>query len=200
MPYRMKMKRIICAVLTAFLVLTAGCGGKRTISNSEADPYTPEATTEVHYEEVEAFYGESASYGNMTVTVDKVEDPNITMENTGKKLLFFHVKIQNGTDDAVTTNYLNNFALTVDGTFFEPDECFTIPAGAQLYKFYGQESFSDEIAAGAEYTGYLAAEVNPGFEAIQLHYIPKTTDRGSRISVSLTKNDVTQAATEAAES
>ncbi len=187
----MKTKTTICALLAALLLTTAGCGGKRTISDSKAEPYTPESVTEVHYEEVEIFYGESATFGGMTVTVDKVEDPDITMDNTGKKLLFFHVKIQNGSEDTVMTNYLNNFALTVDGTYYEPDECFTIPAGAQLYKFYGQETFSDQIAAGAEYSGYLAAEVNPEFEAIQLHYLPKTTDRGSKISVSLTKNNVT---------
>jgi len=63
----------------------------------------------------------------------------------------------------------------------------------ELYDFYGNEAFTDEIPAGETSSGYLAAEVDPDFETLQLHYIPKTTDRGSRITVSLTRNDMTEA-------
>lgn len=175
------------------LLTAAGCNGKRTISDSTMDSYDVEPTTEVVYEEVNIFYGESATYGNMTLTVDKVENPEITLASNGKMILFFHVTIDNGSEETVTTNFLNNFALTVDGTFYESDKCFTIPAGSELYKFYGEETFAEEIPAGESHTGYLAAEVDPDYDQIQFHYIPKTTDRGSRITVTLSKDDVTAA-------
>jgi len=149
--------------------------------------------TEETYQEVNTFYGESASFGDMTVTVTKVENPKITMPNTNKMAVFFEVTIDNETKETVTTNYLNNFAVTVDGTYYEPAQCFTIPVMMALYDFYGNEAFTDEIPAGETSSGYLAAEVDPDFETLQLHYIPKTTDRGSRITVSLTRNDMTEA-------
>ncbi len=171
--------------MLAFSALMAvGCDrGSNTNSPKE---------TEVTYQEIQGFYGESASYGDMTVTVKKVEDPKITM-SSGKMAVFFEVTIENGTSEAVTTNYLNNFAVTVDGTYYEPAQCFTIPVMKELYDFYGNEAFAEEIPAGKTSSGYLAAEVASDFESLQLHYIPKTTDRGSRISVSLSREDMTDA-------
>ncbi len=144
-----------------------------------------EATTQVHFEEIEGFFGESATYGDMTLTVTKAEDPGIEM-SSGKKAVFFEVTIDNGTQETVTTNYLNNFTLTVDGTTYTADQCFTIPVMKKLYDHYGCEAFQDEIPAGGSFTGYLSAEVDPSFKELQLHYTPKTTDRGSRITVTLT--------------
>ncbi len=176
-------------VLLAAMMLTAvGCDQNGASSTKETEKI------QETYQEVNIFYGESASFGDMTVTVKKVEDPGITMTNSKKMAVFFEVTIDNGTNETVTTNYLNNFALTVDGTFYDPVDCFTIPVMKELYDFYGNEAFADEIAAGQTSTGYLAAEVDPDFKNLQLHYIPKTTDRGSRISVALSREDMTKAA------
>lgn len=146
-----------------------------------------EAPTQLQYEEIEGFFGESSTYGDMTLTVTKAEDPGITM-NDGKMVVFFEVTIDNGSQDTVTTNYLNNFSLTVDGKSFTADQCFTIPVMKKLYDFYGCEAFQEEIPAGGSFTGYLSAEVEPAFQELQLHYTPKTTDSGSRITVTLTSD------------
>ncbi len=189
----MRLKRTLCTMLALMAVMTVGCGGGKTGSDNvvvyDSDHPAPQATTE-HYEEVKTFYGESASYGDMTVTVTKVEDPEIPMSN-GKMAVFFEVTIENGTEDVVPTNYLNNFTVTVDGTYYEASDCFTIPVMKKLYDFYGDEAFANEIPAGESCTGYLAAEVDKDFESLQLHYIPKTTDRGSRVTVDLTRDNMT---------
>lgn len=177
--------------------MLTGCGGdddnNSTSTNSRSDGNSSSMSQEEPvqtYEVVKAFYGESATYGDMTVTVTKIEDPGIAMDG-GKMAVFFKVTIDNGTEDAVTTNYLNNFAVTVDDTYYEAADCFTIPAMKHLYDFYENEAFADEIPAGESFTGYLAAAIDSDFEDLQLHYIPKTTDRGSRISVSLTRDNMT---------
>ncbi len=187
----MRMQKTICVLLAAMLLTASGCG-RRTVSNSKSDSvYVPSSSAAESYEEIEVFCGESATFGNMTLTVDRVEDPGIKMDASGYSLIFFHATIENGSEETVPANYLNNFALTVDGSYFAPDKCFTIPAGKELYDYYGQNTFADEIEPGESYTGYLAAEVVPGFKELQLHYIPKTTDSGSRITVNLTKDDIT---------
>ncbi len=190
----MKYNRILCVLLAGAALTLTGCGGgdkdNSTSANSRSDGNMSQTEPVQTYEVVKAFYGESASYGNMTVTVTKIEDPKIAMDG-GKMAVFFKVTIDNGTEAAVTTNYLNNFALTVDDTFYEAADCFTIPAMKHLYDFYENEAFADEIPAGESFTGYLAASIDSGFEDLQLHYIPKTTDRGSRISVSLTRDNMT---------
>lgn len=183
----MRFQKSLCVLLGAMMLTAVGCDKGGTTSQKETEP------TQETYHEVNIFYGESASYGDMTVTVKKVEDPGIIMQDTEKMAVFFEVTIDNGTKEPVTTNYLNNFALTVDGTFYDSAQCFTIPVMKQLYDFYGNEAFADEIPAGKTSTGYLAAEIAPEFKDLQLHYIPKTTDRGSRISVSLTREDMTKA-------
>lgn len=196
----MKYNRILCILLAGAAIALTGCGGgddkdNSTSANSRSDG-NPSSMSQAdpaeseYYEVVKTFYGESATYGDMTVTVTKIEDPQIAMDN-GKMAVFFKVTIDNGTDAAVTTNYLNNFALTVDETYYEAADCFTIPAMKHLYDFYENEAFADEIPAGSSFTGYLAAAVDSDFEELQLHYIPKTTDRGSRVSVSLTRDNVT---------
>lgn len=186
----MKYNRILCVLLAGAALTLTGCGGGD--KNQNSTPNAPVQQTEPvpTYEEVKTFYGESASYGNMTVTVTKIEDPGIAMDG-GKMAVFFKVTIDNGTEEPVTTNYLNNFAVTVDGTYYEAADCFTIPVMKHLYDYYGNEAFADEIPAGKSFTGYLAAAIDSDFEDLQLHYIPKTTDRGSRISVSLTRDNMT---------
>ncbi len=189
----MKFKKTLCALLCALTVAATGCGAHSPSNNSLAAlPEDPKPTEPV-YEEITANPGESASFGNMTMTVDSFEDPQITMESTGLKAVFFQVTIENKSEETVVTNYLNNFTLTVDGTYQEANECFTIPVMQKFYNFKGEEPFKAEIAPGESFTGYLAAEVNPEFKEIQLHYTPKTTDRGSRITVTLTDADLSLA-------
>ncbi len=195
----MKLKKSLCVLLGLMTVMAVGCGGDKDKDTNSVILYDSGQSAELEtaptetYNEVNIFYGESASYGNMTVTVSKVLNPNIIMENSGKMAVFFEVTIDNGTDETVMTNYLNNFSLTVDGTFYDATDCFTIPVMKKLYDFYGDEAFKNEIPAGESFTGYLAAEVDSNFEEMQLHYIPKTTDRGSRISVSLVRDNMTDA-------
>lgn len=193
----MRVKKSLCVLLAMMAVMAVGCGGDKDKDTNSVilfdSEQSAEATPTETYEEVKTFYGESASYGDMTVTVSKVEDPSIIMENSGKMAVFFEVTIDNGTQETVMTNYLNNFALTVDGTYYESADCFTIPVMKKLYDFYGNDAFKNEIPAGESFTGYLAAEVDSDFEEMQLHYIPKTTDRGSRISVALVRDNMTEA-------
>lgn len=183
----MRFQKSVCLLLGVLMLTAVGCdGNSSTTSQKETEKITET------YQEVNIFYGESASFGDMTVTVKKVEDPGITMKNSKKMAVFFEVTIDNGTKETVTTNYLNNFALTVDDTFYDSADCFTIPVMKELYDLYGNEAFADEIPAGQTSSGYLAAEVDPDFESLQLHYIPKTTDRGSRITVSLSRENMTE--------
>lgn len=190
----MKSRKCLCAILAFLTLAAAGCSkpsGSATVYESgQTQPLETEAPT---YADVKIFYGESATVGDMTVTVTKVEDPEIIMENSGKMAVFFTVTIDNGTEAAVPANYLNNFALTVDGEYREAAECFTIPVMKKLYDTYGEEALQTEITAGETVSGYLAAEVDTDFEELALHYIPKTSDRGSRVTVELTKEDMTAA-------
>lgn len=177
----MKFKKMICMVLGMTLLLAGGCNQDKTNSTPEISQPT--------YEEVYAGLGESSTYGGMTLTVISVEDPDIIMES-GKKAMFFQVQVDNGTQEAVDANYLNNFTLTLNGKYYESYECCTIPVMNELYKFYGVDALNEELAAGESCTGYVACEVDKKYDLIDLHYIPKTTDRGSMITVSLTGNDV----------
>lgn len=191
----MKFRTTMCVLLGLLTMTAAGCSqpaGDDTNKNNSASGQTMPATQET-YEEVKTFMGESATYGDMTVTVSKVEDPEIIMENSGKMAIFFDVTIENGTEETVVTNYLNNFAVTVDGTYYDSSDCFTIPVMKKLYDTTGEEAFQTEIAAGATISGSLAAEVPKDFKELHLHYIPKTTDRGSRVTVELSAEDVTKA-------
>ncbi len=163
------------------MLLTAGCN-KGNKNNTEP--------TEATYEEVTAELGQSASYGGMTLTVDYAEDPGIKIEDTGMNVMFFHVTIENDTDETVTASYLNNFCLTVNGTFFESYQCCTIPAMKKLYDTYNEEAINAEVQPHTSCEGYVACEVNPRYDLIDLHYIPKTTDRGSRITVTLTEENI----------
>jgi hypothetical protein len=61
----------------------------------------------------------------------------------------------------------------------------------KLYDATGAEAFQTEIAPGSSVTGTLAAEVPQDFKDLHLHFIPKTTDRGSRVTVELSKDDMT---------
>ncbi len=192
----MKYRKSLCVLLGLLTVMAVGCSkpaNNNTVSQTESQVEQMTAPDMQNYEEVKTFYGESASYGNMTVTVSKMEDPGIVMENTGKMAVFFEVTIDNDTEETVTTNYLNNFAMTVDGTYYEPKDCFTIPVMKKLYDATGQDAFQGEIAPGESMTAFLAAEVAPEFQELALHYIPKTTDRGSRVTVELTRDDMTKA-------
>ncbi len=185
------MKRMFCVLLCAVSLTAVGCGA-RTPSNNSVAVMSAQDVTEAPTVEIKTVYGETATYGNMTVTVNTVEDPEIVMD-TGRKALFFNVTITNNTEETVMTNYINNFSLTVDGTYHDATDCFTIPVMQELYNFYGEEAFKAEIAPGETVTGYLAAEVNPNFSEMSLHYTPKTTDRGSRVTVELTSDNVTAA-------
>lgn len=189
----MRFRKTMCALLALTCMMAVGCTTKVTENHSDTPTVTapPVDETVESYEEIKTFMGESASFGNMTVTVTKVMNPEIIMENSGKMAVFFELTIKNDTEAAVETNYLNNFALTVDGTYFESQECFTIPAMKKLYDATGAEAFQTEIAPGSSVTGTLAAEVPQNFNDLHLHFIPKTTDRGSRVTVELSKDDMT---------
>lgn len=161
------------------LLLTVGCHSGQT-----------EDSIEPTYEVVTADLGDTASYGGMTLTVVTAENPDITLDN-GKKTVFFQVTIDNQTEETVTASYLNNFSITVNGKDYDSDECCSIPAMRALYDTYGIESLNEELAPGASCTGYVACEVDKRFDLISLHYTPKTTDRGSRITVTVTADDLT---------
>ncbi len=170
------------------LLLTVGCHSK-----------AKEETIEPTYEVVTADLGATASYGGMTLTVVSAEDPDITLDN-GKKVIFFQVTVNNQTDDTVTASYLNNFSITVNGTDYDSDKCCSIPAMRALYDTYSVSALNEELESGASCTGYIACEVDKQFDLIQLHYTPKTTDRGSCITVDIATDDVTtSSATAAAE-
>ena len=177
----MNCKRIICAVLCAAMLLSAGC------SKGKGNNTAP---TEATYEEVTAELGQSATYGGMTLTVDFAEDPGIRIDDSGNNVMFFHVTIENETEEVVTASYLNNFCLTVNGTFYESYECCTIPAMKKLYDTYDVDAINAEVQPHTSSEGYVACEVNPRYDLIDLHYIPKTTDRASRITVTLTQENI----------
>lgn len=180
----MNSKKMLCAVLALTFLTAVGCSGnERTLEKS------PVSTTVTTYDEVTVDLGESASYGNMTLTVLSAEDPDITMKS-GKKAMFFHVKIDNTTNNSIAVSYLNNFTLTVNGTYYEADECCTIPVMKELYDFYDIQPLNEQLEAGKSCDGYIACEVDASYTDIELHFIPKTTDRVSRITVPMKSDNV----------
>ncbi len=181
----MKCKKLICILACMTLLLAVGCH-----SNNGEEPIEPT------YEVVTADLGDTASYGGMTLTVVSVEDPDITLDN-GKKAIFFQVTLDNQTEETVAASYLNNFSLTVNGVDYDSDKCCSIPAMRALYDTYGINAINEELAPGASCTGYVACEVDERFDLIGLHYTPKTTDRGSRITVTVTVNDMITSTTAA---
>lgn len=184
-----QMKKILCLAIAAGMMLCAGCEKNDTGSVNYYDENNP-PPTEAPVETVAAVLGEEAEVGGMNIIVISAEDPGITMPQTGKQALFFQVKIDNQTDETVTANYLNNFSLTVDGTEYDSDVCCTIPVMKELYDFYEISAMAEEIPAGESRTGYIACEADGGFQELTLHYNPKTVDAGSRVSVSLTKDEI----------
>lgn len=179
------MRAIICALLAATAIMAVGCntsgGDSNVISQGQTEPYT----------EIQSFMGQSASFGDMTFTVNKAMDPGISMNN-GNMAVFFEVTVENGSDETVPANYLNNFSLTVDGSYAEANQCCTIPVMKKLYDTCGVEAMNEEIPAGENRTGYIACEADADFETLILHYTPKTTDRRSMISVSISADEFTK--------
>ncbi len=188
-------KRILCLLVTVTMLSAVGCSKTQTSSQSNVNFYDENnpAPTQAAAQEVEAELGQSASVGGMTVNVTAMEDPDIIMDKTGKMALFFAVAIDNNTDETVQASYLNNFSLTVDGTEYDSDVCCTIPVMKKLYDFHGVSAMNEEIAPGATVRGYVACEANPDFKNISLHYTPKTADKESRVTVNMTKDDMTKA-------
>ncbi len=175
-------------MLAGFMLLAAGCQ-KEEKSNINVEV----AETTAPAVEIQAQLGQEAEYGGMKLIVLSAEDPEIVMEQSGKMALFFQVQINNGTDETVTANYLNNFSLTVDDTEYTSDQCCTIPVMKKLYDFYGVEAINEEIPAGESRTGYVACEADQNFSEIALHYTPKTTDRASKITVALNQDQIVKA-------
>lgn len=182
------IRKLFCLALVAGMMLCAGCEKDSGNVNYYDENNPP--PTDAPVETVSAVLGEEAEVGGMNITVLSAEDPDITMEQTGRKALFFQVKIDNQTDKTVTANYLNNFSLTVDGTDYDSDVCCTIPVMKELYDFYEISPMTEEIPAEESRTGYIACEADDGFQELTLHYNPKTTDIGSRVSVSLSKDEI----------
>ncbi len=181
-------KTLFCLMLAGGMILSAGC--QNTSSDSSGT-----ATEETVFEgtEVQAVLGQEAEFGGMKLTVLSAEDPEMVMEDSGNMALFFQIQIDNQTENTVNANYLNNFSLTADGVEYPSDKCCTIPVMRKLYDFYGIDALNEEIAAGSSCTGYIACEVNKNFKALELHYTPKTTDRASRITVPITKEQIVKA-------
>lgn len=191
----MKIRKSLCVLLAATSVLAVGCNSKKpdtgnVVIYDENETVVTEATQA--FTEIKSSVGQSASYGGMTLTVTKAEDPSIDMEN-GNIALFFTVTIENKSGETVPANYLNNFSATVDGTYYSSDKCITIPVMRKLYDASGFSAMNEEIPDGETRTGYLACEVSKDFKTMELHYLPKTTDHGSMISVPVTADDLTKA-------
>ena len=179
------MKRmLICAALVLCSVMLTGCLTKAGKQGAEAE-------TQPMVEE-QGELGQKASYGGMTLRVISAEDPDITLRN-GKKAIFIQVELKNDTEETIKCSYLNNFTLTVDGTFLEPSECCSIPAMKEMYDRDGNEALSAEIAPGESCTGFLAFEVEKDYQEIIVHFLPKTLDTVSRINVPISKESMTGA-------
>lgn len=177
-------RKLICAVLVLCGVMFAGCLGKtgKRDTEQETQPMV----------EVQGELGQEASYGGMTLRVISAEDPDITLPD-GKKAIFIQVELKNGTEETIKCSYLNNFTLTVDGTFLEPGDCCSIPAMKEMYDRTGNEALSAEIAPGESCAGYVAFEVEKDYQEIIVHFLPKTTDSVSRINVPVSKESMTGA-------
>ena len=182
-------KKIACLLLSALFLLSAGCHKESGIS---VDSSVKQETTEP-FEEVQAEIGQEAEYGGMKMTILSVRDPEIIMEQSGKMALFFEVQLDNHTQETVTANYLNNFSITVDGVHYDSDECCTIPVMKKLYDFYSVEAMNEEIPAGESCQGMIACEVSQDFKELSIHYTPKTTDKASRITVPIAKENIVKA-------
>lgn len=183
----------------AFVFLTAGCllsvGCEKNNTNTNVNYYNEEnpAPTEAPKQEIKGALGEAVEVDGMSLTVLSAENPDIIMEQTGKQAMFFQVKIDNQTEEEVTANYLNNFSITVDGTAYSSDVCCTIPVMKELYDFYNISAMAEEIPAGESRTGYIACETDKDFKEISLHYTPKTNDADSRITVTLSSDEIVSA-------
>lgn len=177
----MKQMRILSMLLCLTMLFAAGCSRGNNSSNTEA--------TEATYEVVNADLGQSATYGGMTLVVDFAEEPDKTLDD-GRHVMIFHVTITNDSEETVSASYLDNFCLTVNGRFYESYECCTIPAMKVLYDTYGVEAINTSIEPKQTKEGYVACAVDKKYDLIDLHYIPKTTDRLSRITVSLTESNI----------
>ncbi len=182
-------KKLACVLLAGMFLLSAGCHNE---SGVNVDSSAKQETTEP-MQEVEAQLGQEAEYGGMKMTVLSVRDPEIIMEQSGRMAIFFEVELDNQTNETVTANYLNNFSITVDGTHYDSNECCTIPVMRKLYDFYGIDAMNEEIPAGESRQGMIACEADKDFKTLSLHYTPKTTDKASRITVPLTKENIIKA-------
>ena len=175
----MRYQKAFCILLGLFLL--TGC------HKENADESVME--TDTSYEEVTANVGDVTTFDDVTLTVLSAEDPGIEMSDD-KKAMFFKVQIQNDTQAPLKVSYLNNFTLTLNGTYYEAYECCTMPVMRKLYDFYGENALSAELAAGETCMGYVACEVDEKYNLIELHFTPKTEDLGSMITVTLTDDDV----------
>lgn len=184
----MQIRKAVCLVLTAGMLFCAGCE-KDTGNVNYYDENNP-PPTEAPVETVAGVLGEEAKISGMNFTVVSAEDPGIVMPDSSKQALFFQVEIDNQTDKTVKANYLNNFSLTIDGTDYDSDKCCTIPVMKELYDFYEISAMAEEIPAGESRTGYIACEVDQGFTELVLHYTPKTEDISSRVSVTLSGEEI----------
>ncbi len=178
---------MLCPLLCLLLAALTGCNTKTPTTsnevsvnsgNSQVEPATTFYEVKVDYEKEV-----TASYGGMTLTVNAAEDPGIVMENDGRKVLFFNVTVKNATNDITPVSYLNNFTVTVDGTYYEAIDCVSIPSMKKLYDFYGESALNTEIGSDQSCTGYIAMMVDPDAKELQLHYTPKSTDRTSKVTV-----------------
>lgn len=176
-------KQLICLLLSGLMLLAAGCQSQSN-SNASTEETTEPAT------EIRSELGQEAEFGGMKLTVLSVEDPEIIMPQSGKMAIFFQVQVDNDTEETVIANYLNNFSLTVDGTEYQSNECCTIPVMKQLYDIYEVDAINEEIPAGESRTGYVACEADKDFTELSLHYTPKTTDRASKITVPINKEQI----------
>ena len=184
MKYRTIYQAALCGILALSLLTGTAC--RR--SAPETSSVEMNASTEPQVFEMKAGMNESASFGGMTLTVSAAEDSGETMDS-GNKAVFFYVTLDNESGETVTASYLNNFTLSVDGTYYEADQCCTIPAMHCLYTTHNEPALNKEVENGTSVSGYVACEVKPGFSNVELHYIPKTTDRTSRITVPIASSD-----------
>ncbi len=183
--YTKQTKKLLSLVMAGLLLFSAGCQN-RSKNNSQLETTVPAV-------EIQAELGKEAEYGGMKLTVLSAENPDIIMEQSGKMAVFFQVQITNSTDETIPANWLNNFSITVDGTDYDSDVCCTIPVMKELYDFYGFDAMNEEIAPGESKTGYVACEADKDFQELSFHYIPKTTDRASKITVTVTKDQLEKA-------
>ena len=183
MKYRDFHKAALRGILALSLLTGVACHRSTPgTSTSEA------VSTTAPVYEMKAALNESASFGGMTLTVTAAEDSGQTMDS-GNKALFFYVTLENNSGETVTCSYLNNFTLSVDGTYYEADQCCTIPAIHCLYTTHNERALNVEVENGTSVSGYVACEAKPGFSNLELHYIPKTTYRTSRITVPISSSD-----------